>query len=58
MAVLLIAWPAVLAAQSGEAPGVRRASAGLGYIPVSDISEPVQLLLGLGLGYTWRRAPP
>lgn len=34
------------------------ASAGAGYIVVSGISQPVQLLLGLGVGYTWRRAPP
>jgi hypothetical protein len=34
------------------------ASGGVGYILVSNISEPVQLLLGLGLGYTWRRPLP
>jgi hypothetical protein len=30
-------------------------SAGLGYIPAKGVAEPFQLLLGLGLGYTWRR---
>ncbi|MGH7631523.1 MAG: hypothetical protein ACREOF_19475 [Gemmatimonadales bacterium] len=33
-------------------------SAGLGYIPAEDVSHPVQALIGLGLGYTWRRPPP
>jgi hypothetical protein len=30
-------------------------SAGLGDIPADDVRERVQLLIGLGLGYTWRR---
>ncbi len=29
-------------------------SAGFGYILAEDVSHPVQLLVGLGLGYTWR----
>jgi hypothetical protein len=33
-------------------------SAGLGYIPAESVSAPVQLLIGLGLGYTWRRPLP
>jgi hypothetical protein len=33
------------------------ASAGAGYI-LSDVGHPVQALIGLGVGYTWRRQPP
>jgi hypothetical protein len=30
-------------------------SAGVGYIPARNIDERFQLLIGLGVGYTWRR---
>jgi hypothetical protein len=33
------------------------ASGGAGYI-LSDVGNPVQVLIGVGLGYTWRRRPP
>jgi hypothetical protein len=34
------------------------ASGGLGHILANDVSYPVQPILGLGVGYTWRRSPP
>jgi hypothetical protein len=34
------------------------ASGGLGYILAEHVSERVQPLLGLAVGYTWRRSPP
>ena len=33
------------------------ASGGLGYI-LADVRQRVQPILGLGVGYTWRRSPP
>jgi len=34
------------------------ASLGAGYILAENVSQPVQPLMGLGIGYTWRHPPP